>query len=57
MNYVLNQNRKVLEETLAGFTSDDVETVLRGLSCFKKTLLLFQAVQKSIPIPLSLCHT
>ena len=57
IDYVPNQNRKVLDETLAGFSSDDVETVLGGLHCFKKTLLLLQALQKLIPIPLPFCHT
>ena len=38
MNYIPNQNEKVIEETLAGFNSDDVETTLRRLRCFKKSL-------------------
>ena len=40
MNNVLNQNRKVLEETLAGFNSDVVKTTLRGLCNFKMALPL-----------------
>ena len=35
MNYVPNQNGKVLEETLAGLNSDDVKTTLRHLLCLK----------------------
>ena len=57
MNYILNQNGKVLEETLAGFNSDDVKTTLKRLRCFKMTVLLLQVLQKSHPIPLSLCYT
>ena len=58
VNYVPNQNVKVLEEMLAGSSSDAVKTILRRcLRYFKMTLLLFQFLQKSLPIPLSLCHT
>ena len=57
MNYVPNQSVKVLEETLAGFNSDDVKTTLRRLGCFKMTLPLLQVLQKSHLIPLSLCYT
>ena len=57
MNYVLNQNGKVLGETLAGFNLDHVKTKLRRLRCFKMTLPLLQVLQKSLPIPLSLCYT
>ena len=57
MNYVLNQNWKVLEEMLAGFNSDDVKTTLRRLRCFKMTIPLLQVLQKSHPIPLSPCYT
>ena len=57
MNYFLNQNGKVLEETLAGFNSDAVKTALRHLLCFKMNLPLLSVLQKSLPIPLSLCHT
>ena len=42
LNYVPNQNGKVLEEMLAGFNSDDVKTTLRRLRCFKMTLPLLQ---------------
>ena len=35
INYVPNQNRKVLEETLASFSSDAVKTTLRRLRYFK----------------------
>ena len=57
MNYVPKQNGKVLEETLAGFNSDDVKTTLRRLHCFKMTLPLLQTLQKSLPISLSLYYT
>ena len=56
MNYIPNQNGKVLEENLAGFNSDAVKTTLRGLRYFKMILPLLQVHQKSLPIPLSLCH-
>ena len=48
MNYVPNQNEKVLEETLLGFNSDAVKTTLRHLR---------QVLEKSLPIPIQLCHT
>ena len=57
MNYVPNQNGKVLEETLAGFNSDDVKKPLRRLRYFTMTLFLLQVLQKSQLIPLSLCYT
>ena len=57
MNYVPNQNAKGREETLAGFNSDAVKTTLRCLCYFKMTFPLLQVLQKSLPIPLSLCHT
>ena len=31
MNYIPNQNRKVIEEVLAGFNSNDGKTTLRHL--------------------------
>ena len=40
MNYVPNQNGKVLEETLAGFNSDDMKITLRRLRFFKMKLPL-----------------
>ena len=40
MNYVPNQNGKVLEEKLAGSNSDAVKTTLRRLRYFKTTLSL-----------------
>ena len=52
MNYVPNENGKVLEETLAGFNSDDVKTTLRRLRFFKMTLPFLQVLQKSRLIPL-----
>ena len=57
MNYVPNQNGKVLAETLAGFNSDAVKTTFMRLCYSKMTLPLLQVFQKSFPIPLSLCHT
>ena len=57
MNYVPNQNEKVLDETLAGFNSDGVKITLKRLRHFKMTLPLLQVFQKSLPIPLSICHT
>ena len=57
MKYVPNQNGKVLEETLTGFNLDDVKTTLRHVRCFKMILPLLQVLQKSCPIPLSLCYT
>ena len=56
MKYVPNQNGKVLEETLAGFNSNDVKTTLKHLSCFKITLPFLKVFQKSLPIPLSLFY-
>ena len=44
MNFVPNQNGKVLEEMLAGFNSDHVKTTLKRLRCFKMTLLLLQVL-------------
>ena len=44
------------EETLARSNSDALKTTLRRLSYFKMTLPLLQVLQKSLPIPLSLCH-
>ena len=57
MNYVPNQNGKVLEEMLADFNSDAVKITLRRLRYFKMTLSLLQVLQKSLPIPLLLCQT
>ena len=53
MNYVPNQNGKVLEETLAGFNTDDVKTTLRCLRCFKMTLPFLQFFKNLSPF---LCH-
>ena len=55
MNYVPNQNGEVLEEMLAISNSDAVKTKLRHIRSFKMTLPLLQVLQKSLPIPLSLC--
>ena len=52
MNYVPNQNGKVLEETVAGSNSDAVKTTLWCLRYFKMTLALLLVLQKSLSIPL-----
>ena len=57
MNYIPHQNGKVLEERLTGFNSGDVKTTLRRLHFFKMILPLFQVLQKSHPIPVTLLHT
>ena len=57
MNYIPNQNGKVIEEALAGFNSNDVKTTLRRLHCCKMTFPLLQVPKESHPIPLSLCYT
>ena len=57
MNFVPNQNGKVMEKILAGFNVDDVKTTLRRLRCFKMTLSLLQVLQESLPIPLPLYYT
>ena len=57
MNYIPNQNGKVLEETPAGFDSDDVKTTLRRLRYFKMTLPSFQFLKISFPIRLLRCYT
>ena len=56
MNYVPNQNEKVLKETLADFDLDAVKTTWSGLRYFKMILPLLQVLQKSFPIPLSPYH-
>ena len=56
MNYIPNQNEKVLEETLSDFNSDNIKTTSRCPRCFKMTVLLLQVLQKSHPIPLSLYY-
>ena len=56
MNYISNQIRKVLEETLADFNYDDVKIILRRLHCFKMTVSLLQVLQKPHPIPRSPCY-
>ena len=52
--YVPNQNGKAQEETAGKFRccENNIETV----RYFKMTLPLFEVLQKSLPIPLSLCH-
>ena len=49
INYVPNQNGKVLEEKLAGFNSDDGKTTLRRLRCFKMTSPFFVSSSKISP--------
>ena len=56
MNYIPNQNGKVLEETPAGSNSDDVKTTLRRLRYFKMTLPSFQFLKISLPIRLLPCY-
>ena len=56
MNYILNQNGKVLKETLAGSNLDTVQPTLSGLRCFKMTFTILEVLQKSLPSLLSLCH-
>ena len=48
---------KFWKKNLAGFNSDHVKTTLRHLCCFKMTLPLLKVLQKSRPIPLSLCYS
>ena len=57
MNYVPNQNEKVLSKTLSDFNSDGVKITLRRPRYFKMTLPLLQVLKKSLPIFLSFCHT
>ena len=52
MNNVLNQNGKVLKETLAGSNSDAVKTILSGPRNLKMILSLLQVLKK----PLFLSH-
>ena len=49
MNYVPNQNEKVLEKTLAGSNSDAVKTTLRRVHYFKMALPHLQVLQNSLP--------
>ena len=56
MNYILNQNGKVLKEALAGSNLDTVQPTLSGLRCFKMTFTILEVLQKSLPSLLSLCH-
>ena len=44
MNYVSNQNGRVMKEMLAGFNIDDVKTTLRRLRYFKMTLPILQVL-------------
>ena len=58
MNYVPSQNGKYLEETLAGFNSDDVKTTLRHLLCFKSDPPSFASYSKTSPhLSVTLLHT
>ena len=50
MNYVPNQNGKVLKETLAGSNSYPVKTTLSRLRYLKMDLPLLQVLQKLLPI-------
>ena len=55
MNNNLNQNGKVLEETVEDCKSD-VKTTLRPLRNFKMVLPFLQVLEKPLDIPVSLCH-
>ena len=57
MNYVPNQNGKILEETEAGFNSKDMKTILRRLRYFKLPSLFCKSFTNFSLFPLSLCHT
>ena len=52
MNNVLNQNGKVLKETLASSNSDAIKTILSGPCNLKRVLSLLQVLEK----PLFLSH-
>ena len=57
MNHVPNQNGKVLEETLAGFNSNDV-TTLRHVCSFQSDCPSFVSSSKISPHPsVTLLHT
>ena len=53
--YVPNQNGKVQEETPDRFKFRCCENNIETLRYFKMSLPLFQVLQKSLSIPLSLC--
>ena len=59
MNNGPNQNGKVLEKTQAGSNSDAMKkhrvNIYITLRYFKMTLPLLQSLEKSFPIPLSVC--
>ena len=48
MNYVPNQNKKVLEE-LAGFNTDDVKTTFEMSTSFQNDPLSFASFSKTSP--------
>ena len=50
------QNGKFQEETPGRFKFRCCENNIETFHYFKMTLPLFQVVQKSLPIPLLLCH-
>ena len=49
MNYVPNQNRKVLKETLEGFNSDECENNIEMSTLFQNDCLSFGSSSKSSP--------
>ena len=51
MNFVPNQNRKVLEETLTGLNSDAMNNILRGLWNYRMMILLLQVLEKLLTPP------
>ena len=58
MNYVSNQNGKVLEGMLAGSNSDALKTTLtRCLRYFKMNLSLLQDLRISLHSSVTLSHT
>ena len=54
--YVPNQNGKAQEETAGKLKFRCCENNIETVRYFKMTLSLFEVLQKSLPIPLSLCH-
>ena len=54
--YVPNQNGNAQEETAGRLKFRCCENNIETVCYFKMTLPLFEVLQKSLPIPLSLCH-
>ena len=49
MNYIPNQHGKVMEETLAGFNSDDVKTTLGRQTLLQNNPPSFASSLKTLP--------